>query len=53
MNVLECPECEGWNTERVHTEDRTEERHEVFICNDCPTQYTVKFAPFEKEVDDV
>jgi len=46
-----CTECDGFNTERVHTEWFTDMMEEIRICNDCPTQYTNKYNIFDKETD--
>lgn len=40
----ECPNCESWETERVHIEWYTYEVETVRICHNCPTQYTLNYA---------
>jgi len=49
--AYECPECEGTVTERVHTERYTHMIEEVYICNECPTQYTIEYDNPVKQVD--
>jgi len=49
----QCPDCGGYDTERVHTEWMTDMLEEVRICNDCPTQYTNSFDLFDKRTDEV
>lgn len=48
-----CPNCDSTNTEKVHTEQFTDMLEQVFVCNECPTQYTAKYDLFAREVDDV
>lgn len=50
-----CPECESFDTKRVHTEWFTDGIEETRICNDndCPTQFTNKYRLFEQEIDEV
>jgi len=50
-NKYKCPECEGTVTERVHTERYTHMIEEVYICNECSTQYTIKYGNPVKQVD--
>ena len=47
----ECPECESWETERVHTEFWEDEIQVTRICNACPTQYDVMYGdPYKRGV---
>lgn len=47
----QCPECDSFDTERVHTEWYSDMVEGIRICNNCPTQYTNKYDLFEQEVD--
>jgi hypothetical protein len=51
-NHKRCPECEGYDTERVHTEWFNDMLEEIRICNKCPVQFTNKYSLFEKENDE-
>lgn len=51
MRRLFCPECDGSDTERVHTEWYSDMVEETRICNECPTQFTNKYDLFEQETD--
>lgn len=49
----QCPRCDSHNTERVHTEEFGEGIQHVYICRECPTQYTVVFGrPIVEDVYD-
>lgn len=52
-NPDKCPECGSHSTERVHMSIHSVVVEEVRICNECPTQYTVKYEDPIIEVDDV
>lgn len=39
-----CPECDGKDTEAVHTAWMRDAVEQTRICNDCPTQYTVSMG---------
>jgi len=47
----QCPECESFDTERVHTEWFVRYLEETRICGDCPTQWTNTYELAEKETD--
>jgi len=49
----ECPECGGWDTERVHVEWMSDRVEETRICNDCPAQYTISYGDPLVETDEV
>lgn len=44
-----CPQCDGYDTERVDVQlDWAPDAIETTrICNECPTQYSLIFAPGE------
>jgi len=44
LNRKECPECAGWNTERVHVEWWSDSVRETRICDDRPTEYTIDYG---------
>jgi len=49
-----CPECEGYDTEVVMTDWRTDHVERVKVCNDCPTQFTVSYgSPYVSDVHKV
>jgi len=46
-----CPECESFNTERVHLESYTDEIVSTRICHTCPVQYDVSYGdPIKQNV---
>jgi hypothetical protein len=48
-----CPECAGWDTERVFVDWWKDEVRETRICNDCPCQYTISYGVPRVEIDEV
>lgn len=50
IEPLECPECGGHDTNRVHSENLYDEIEEVYICEECPTEYVVKYHAYDVEV---
>jgi uncharacterized protein YbaR (Trm112 family) len=53
VNRLRCPECDGFETELVHTSRHHDTIEETFICNDCPTQFVNKYNLFDQEIQEV
>jgi hypothetical protein len=53
MERKRCPDCDGFDTERVHTEWFTDMLEETRICNDCPAQFRNKYSLFEQSLDEV
>ena len=49
MERQQCPECDSYDTERVHVEWFTDMLEEIRICNNCPAQIVNKFDLFEQE----
>lgn len=39
-----CPECDSRDTECLHGTRLLEEYEEVWVCNDCPTEWVVSFG---------
>jgi len=48
-----CPECKGYETERVHVEWFKDMVEETRICNSCPIQFTNRYSLFEQKNDEV
>jgi len=46
-----CPECKSWNTERQATFRPRYAVEEVYTCDDCVTQYTVRYRIMDTETD--
>jgi len=53
MERKQCPDCDSFDTERVHTEWFTDMLEETRICNDCPAQFRNKYDLFEQSLDEV
>lgn len=51
IETSRCPECEAFDTDRVHVEWFSDRVEEVRICNECPTQFTVEYVDPRKQVD--
>lgn len=49
----QCPNCDSYETERVHTEWYSDLIEEVRICDDCPAQFTNNYNLFDSEVDEI
>ena len=49
----ECPNCGGYDTERVHTEWYTDLIEETRICNECPSQFVNRYDLFDQELQEV
>jgi len=49
LDRRQCPDCDSYDTERVHTEWFMDMVEEIRICNDCPAQIVNKFDLFEQE----
>lgn len=50
MNRKTCPNCDGYDTERVHTDWLTDGVDEVRICHACGAEYVNHYSMFEQEV---
>jgi len=50
----QCPDCDSYDTERVHIEWYTDMIEETRICDgDCGGQYTNKYSLFAQEIDEM
>lgn len=45
-----CPECDSWDTERVHHEFQSDSVIEIRVCDECPTEFKVTYSDPTKEV---
>lgn len=43
MNIS-CPECQSISVGRVYSEREMKTVYDTYICNDCPTQWTLMYT---------
>jgi len=53
MSKSDCPECDGFQSERVHVEWHTDLVKEVRVCMECDSQFTNSYGLFDKTTDEV
>lgn len=50
MSRTQCPACGSFNSQREHLDFNTDGLVTVRTCEECPTEFTVRFTVSHKEV---